>query len=75
MKKKVRYIEEIYTDEYKTLWQAILINIKLNKESNGLHGKLARANINPNLNVLSKRRYLDKNYKEIRGVSDENNIK
>lgn len=67
MKKKAKYIEEIYTDEYKTLWQAILIDIKLNKYNNGLHGKLARANINPNLNVLSKRRYLDENYKEIIG--------
>ena len=26
MKKKVRYIEEIYTDKYKTLYQAILID-------------------------------------------------
>lgn len=65
MKKKIRYIEEIYTDEYKTLWQSILINIKLNKDSNGLHGKLARANINPNLN-LSKRRYLTDNYKLVK---------
>lgn len=65
MKKKIRYIEEIYTDEYKTLWQSILINIKINKDSNGLHGKLKRANINPNLTIL-KRRYLTDNYKLVK---------
>lgn len=65
MKKKIRYIEEIYTDEYKTLWQSILINIKINKDSNGLHGKLKRATINPNLTIL-KRRYLTDNYKLVK---------
>lgn len=66
MKKKIRYIEEIYTDEYKTLWQSILINIKLNKDSNGLHSKLTRANINPNLTILFKRRYLNDNYELVK---------
>lgn len=32
MKKKVRYIEEIYTDIYKTLYQAILIDTRLVNE-------------------------------------------
>lgn len=32
MKKKIRYIEEIYTDKYRTLYQAILIDIDLDKK-------------------------------------------
>ena len=65
MKKKIRYIEEIYTDKYKTLYQAILINIDLDKKSNGLHSKNVRAMINPNLTIL-KRRYLTDTYKLVK---------
>ena len=65
MKKKIRYIEEIYTDKYKTLYQAILIDIDLYKKSNGLHSKSIRAMINPNLTIL-KRRYLTDNYKLVK---------
>ena len=32
MKKKVRYIEEIYTDKYRTLYQAIQIDIDYDKK-------------------------------------------
>lgn len=32
MKKKIRYIEEIYTDEYRTLYQAIQIDLILIKK-------------------------------------------
>lgn len=75
MKKKIRYIEEIYTDKYRTLYQAILINVDLDKESNGLHSKNVRRLVNPNLTTLLKRRYLTDNYKlvkeEIIGVKDE----
>lgn len=78
MKKKVRYIEEIYTDKYKTLYQAILIDTWLDEKSNGRHSKEIRASVNPNLTILLKRKYLTDNYKlvkeEILGVSDENNI-
>lgn len=62
MKKKIRYIEEIYTDEYRNLYQAILIDADLDKESNGLHSKSVRAIINPNLTILLKRKYLADNY-------------
>lgn len=75
MKKKVRYIEEIYTDKYKTLYQAILIDTWLDEKSNGRHSKEIRASVNPNLTILLKRRYLTDNYKlvkeEIKGVSDD----
>ena len=64
MKKKIRYIEEIYTDEYRTLYQSILIDVDLDKESNGLHSKIVRETINPNLTILLKRRYLNNNYEE-----------
>lgn len=66
MKKKIRYVEEIYTDEYRTLYQAILIDVDLDKESNGLHSRGARAMINPNLTILLKRRYLTDNYKLVK---------
>ena len=65
MKKKIKYIEEIYTDKYRTLYQAILIDVDLDKKSNGLHSKSVRATINPNLTIL-KRRYLTDNYKLVK---------
>ena len=65
MKKKIRYIEEIYTDKYRTLYQAILIDVDLDKKSNGLHSKNVRAMINPNLTIL-KRRYLTDTYKLVK---------
>ena len=65
MKKKIRYIEEIYTDKYKTLYQAILIDVYLDKESNGLYSKSVRSTINPNLTIL-KRKYLTDNYKLVK---------
>ena len=65
MKKKIKYIEEIYTDKYRTLYQAILIDVYLDKESNGLYSKSVREMINPNLNIL-KRRYLADNYKLVK---------
>ena len=75
MKKKIRYIEEIYTDEYRTLYQSILIDVDLDKESNGLHSKIVRETINPNLTILLKRRYLNNNYElvkeEIIGVYEK----
>lgn len=65
MKKKIKYIEEIYTDKYRTLYQAILIDVDLDKKSNGLHSKGVRSMINPNLTIL-KRRYLTDNYKLVK---------
>ena len=65
MKNKIKYIEEIYTDEYRTLYQAILIDVYLDKESNGLYSKSVREMINPNLTIL-KRRYLTDSYKLVK---------
>lgn len=65
MKKKIKYIEEIYTDKYRTLYQAILIEVDLDKKSNGLHSKNIRAMINPNLTIF-KRRYLTDTYKLVK---------
>ena len=65
MKKKIKYIEEIYTDKYRTLYQAILIDVDLDKKSNGLHSKSIRAMINPNLTIF-KRRYLTDTYKLVK---------
>lgn len=66
MKKKIRYIEEIYTDEYRTLYQAIQIDVDLDKESNGLHSRNVKAMINPNLTILLKRRYLTDVYELVK---------
>lgn len=65
MKNKIKYIEEIYTDKYRTLYQAILIDVYLDKKSNGLYSKNVRATINPNLTIL-KRRYLTNTYKLVK---------
>ena len=78
MKKKIRYIEEIYTDKYKTLYQAILIDTWLVEKSNGRHSKEIRASVNPNLTILLKRKYSTDNYKlvkeEIIGNIYENEV-
>ena len=66
MKKKIRYIEEIYTDEYRSLYQAILIDVDYDKESNGLCSKNVRAMVNPNLTILLKRRYLTDVYELVK---------
>lgn len=75
MKKKIRYIHEVYTDKFRTLFQAIEIDVKLDKESKGCHSKNVRSLVNPNLTTLLKRRYLTDNYKlvkeEIIGGKDE----
>lgn len=58
MKKKIRYIEEIYTDKYKSLYQAIQIDVDYDKKSKGMYSKELRKSVNPNLTILLKRRYL-----------------
>lgn len=64
MKKKIRYIEEIYTDTYKSLYQAIRIDVDYDKKSKGMYSKELRKSVNPNLTILLKRRYLTDVYEE-----------
>lgn len=66
MKKKVRYIEEIYTDEYRSLYQAIQFDVDYDKKSNGLYSKELRKSVNPNLTILLKRRYLTDVYEIVK---------
>ena len=61
--KKARYLIEKYTDEYRTLYQAIMIDLKLDKESNGKESIYARKQINPNLKILLEQEYYDENMK------------
>ena len=61
MNKKIRYIHEVYTDESRTLFQAIEIDVKLDKESKGYHSKNQRRLVNPNLQILLRRDYLTDN--------------
>ena len=55
MKKKIRYIEEIYTDEYRSLYQAILIDVDYDKKCNGMYSRELRKSVNPNLTILLKK--------------------
>ena len=64
--KKVQFIEEIYTDKYRTLQQAIFWDIDLDKQSNGMESSFMKNSVNPNLTTLLERRYLDKNCKIIK---------
>lgn len=66
MKKKVRYIEEIYTDEYRSLYQAIQIDTWLDEKSSGTYSRELRASVNPNLTILLKRRYLTDVYEVVK---------
>lgn len=66
MKKKIRYIEETYTDKYKFLYQVIQIDVDYDKKSKGLHSKIVRAMINPNSTILLKRRYLTDSYELVK---------
>lgn len=66
MKKKVKYIDEIYTDEYRTLYQAIRIDTWLDEKSSGACSRELRASVNPNLTILLKRRYLTDAYKVVK---------
>lgn len=64
--KKIQFIEEIYTDKYRTLQQAIFWDADLDKQSNGMESSFKRSSVNPNLITLLERRYLDKNCKIIK---------
>lgn len=66
MKKKIRYIEETYTDKYKFLYQVIQIDVDYDKKSKGLYSKSVRSIINPNLTILLKRRYLTDIYELVK---------
>lgn len=66
MKKKIRYIEEIYTDKYRSLYQAIQIDTLLDEKSSGAYSRELRASVNPNLTILLKRRYLTDVYEVVK---------
>lgn len=59
MSKEPKYIIEKYCDEYKTLYQAIEINLYLDEQSDGQHSRYLRSTINPNLPILYERLLLD----------------
>ena len=62
--KKARYLKETYIDQYHTLTQSILIDLVMDKESNGNHSRSLRLTVNPNL-YLYKTEYLDINMEVI----------
>lgn len=48
----VSYIKETYADDYNTLRQTIVIDTFIDIQSNGLHSKILREKINPNLHLI-----------------------
>lgn len=62
--KKARYLKETYIDQYHTLTQSILIDLVMDKESNGNYSSSLRLTVNPNL-YLYKTEYLDINMEVI----------
>lgn len=62
--KEARYLKETYIDQYHTLTQSILIDLVMDKESNGNHSRSLRLTVNPNL-YLYKTEYLDINMEVI----------
>ena len=61
---EARYLKETYIDQYHTLTQSILIDLVMDKESNGNHSRSLRLTVNPNL-YLYKTEYLDINMEVI----------
>lgn len=64
--KKIRYIHEMYTDEFRTLFQMIEIDIKLDEESKCYHSKNVRRLVNPNLKILLRKDYLTYDYEIVK---------
>lgn len=64
--RKPRYLVEKYTDYCESLFQAIMIDLELDKESNGNHSRLLRASINPDLIYLISEQYFTKKMKLIK---------
>lgn len=62
-KKKAKWLIEKYTDKYRTLYQAIMIDLDKDKATNGKESFCARQLINPNLTTLLYKEYYDKNMK------------
>lgn len=63
--KEARYLKETYIDEYHTLTQSIIIDLVMDRESNGNHARTLRLSVNPNL-YLYKTEYLDINMEVIK---------
>ena len=60
MGKKLKYIKETYIDDYKTLTQAILIDVEMDKQSNGMLASVLRAGVNPNLHLVKTEEIYEK---------------
>jgi hypothetical protein len=60
---KPKYLIEKYRDEYNTLHQAIMIDLDMNKQSNGEELRFMRRKLNPNLTILYETYHEDKNHK------------
>lgn len=64
--KKAKWLIEKYTDKYRSLYQAIMIDLDKDKEVNGKESFIARQQINPNLTILLYKEYYDVNMKLIK---------
>ena len=55
-KKKAKWLIETYTDKYRSLYQAIMIDL----EQDGREQNFQRSRINPNLTILLREEYYSK---------------
>lgn len=55
-KKKAKWLIETYTDKYRSLYQAIMIDL----EQDGREQNFQRSRINPNLTILLRKEYYSK---------------
>lgn len=58
-KKKAKWLIETYTDKYRSLYQAIMIDLEQDEKEI----KFQESRINPNLSILLRKEYYDKNMK------------
>ena len=64
--KKAKWLIEKYTDKYRSLYQAIMIDLDKDIEVNSKESFIARQQINPNLTILLSKEYYDANMKLIK---------
>lgn len=57
--KRPKYLIEKYTDKYRSLYQAIMIDLDKDEASNGKESYWARNQVNPNLTILLEQAYYD----------------
>lgn len=66
--KEAKWLVEKYTDKYRSLYQAIMIDLHMEKKTNGQSSRFERSKINPNLTILLCEEYFDKDMKLLKRI-------